>query len=161
MLVVADASWASAGVLRSKIVRPKKRDGKNTNSFSRLDYWANQRDRVLVILDDCAVSADVKRRTSALIDLAFSGRHIQISLWVVTQQLTSIAKPFRENLGCIVAFPEKDSTDKLFSSFGSAIDKDEKADICKILKKEKHSHLQILLCHPFSYVVTIPVLSKE
>ena len=94
-------------------------------------FHDNKRDKVLVILDDCAVSADVKRRTSALVDLAFSGRHIGISLWVLTQQLTSIAKPFRENLGCIVAFhnPDKDSTDKLFSSFGSAIDKDEKADI--------------------------------
>ena len=123
-------------------------------------FHDNKRDKVLVILDDCAVSADVKRRTSALIDLAFSGRHIQISLWVVTQQVTSIAKPFRENLGCIVAFhnPDKDSTDKLFSSFGSSIDKDEKADICKILRKEKHSHLQILLRHPFSYIVTIPNL---
>ena len=83
---------------------------------------------------------------------------------MVTQQLTSITKPFRENLGCIVTFhnPDKDSTDKLFSCFGSAIDKDEKADICKILKKEQHSHLQILLRHPFSYVVTIPAnLSKE
>ena len=126
-------------------------------------FHDNKSDKVLVILDDCAVSADVKRRTSALIDLAFSGRHNQISLWVVTQHLTSIAKPFRENLGCIVAFhkPDKDSTDKLFSSFGSAIDKDEKANICKILKNEKHSHLQILLRHPFSYVVTIPALNKE
>ena len=70
-------------------------------------------------IDYCAVSADVKRRTSALIDLAFSGRHVQISLRVVTQQLTSIAKPFRKNLGCIVAFhnPDKDSTDKLFFVF--------------------------------------------
>ena len=126
-------------------------------------FHDNKRDKVLVILDDCAVSADVKRRTSALIDLAFPGRHIQISVWVITQQLTSIAKPFRENLGCIVVFhnPDEDSTDKLFSSFGSAIDKDEKADICKILKNEKHSHLQILLRHLFSYVVTIPNLSKQ
>ena len=126
-------------------------------------FHDNKRDKVLVILDDCAVSADVKRRTSALVDLAFSGRHIQIYLWVVTQQLSSSAKPFRENLGCIVAFhnPDKDSTDKLFSSFGSAIDKDEKADICKILKNEKHWHLQMLLRHLFSYVVTIPALSKE
>ena len=60
-------------------------------------FHDNKRDKVLVILDDCAVSADVKRRTSALIDLAFSGRHVQISLWVVTQQLTSIAKPWMHN----------------------------------------------------------------
>ena len=74
--------------------------------------------KVLIILDDCAVSADVKKRSSKLIDLAFSGRHIGISVWVLTQQLTSIAKPFRENLGCIIAFhnPESDGTDLLFKS---------------------------------------------
>ena len=116
-----------------------------------------------MILDDCAVSGDVKRRTSGLVDLAFSGRHIGISLWVLTQQLTSIAKPFRENLGCIVAFhnPDKDSTDKLFSSFGSGNDREQKADVWNILKNNKHSLLQISLRHPLSYIVTIPNYSSS
>ena len=39
------------------------------------------------------------RRTSQLVNLAFSARHFGISCWLVTQQFTSIAKPFRENIG--------------------------------------------------------------
>ena len=47
----------------------------------------------LIILDDCAVSKDLKSRSNKFIDLAFSGRHQGLSVWVLTQQLTSIAKP--------------------------------------------------------------------
>ena len=58
----------------------------------------------LIILDDCAVSKDLKNRTNKFINLAFSGRHAGLSVWVLTQQLTSIAKPFRDNVACVVAF---------------------------------------------------------
>ena len=58
----------------------------------------------LIILDDCAVSRDLKNRTNKFINLAFSGRHAGLSVWVLTQQLTSIAKPFRDNVACVVAF---------------------------------------------------------
>ena len=52
----------------------------------------------LIILDDCASSQDVKNRTSELVKLAFSARHYGLSTIVITQQLTSIAKPYRENI---------------------------------------------------------------
>ena len=47
----------------------------------------------LIILDDCASSQDVKNRTSELVKLAFSARHYGLSTIVITQQLSSIAKP--------------------------------------------------------------------
>ena len=121
-------------------------------------FHNNKETKVLLILDDCAVSADVKKRTSKLIDLAFSGRHIGISVWVLTQQLTSIAKPFRENLGCVVAFhnPESDGTDSLFKKFGSGIDHVEKSSICGLLKQNKYSRVCFSLLHPFHYNVEIP-----
>mgnify|MGYP001793413111 CR=1 FL=1 len=49
----------------------------------------------LMILDDCAVNQDLKKRSNKFIDLAFSDRHYRLSLRVLTQQLASIAKPFR------------------------------------------------------------------
>ena len=58
----------------------------------------------LIILDDCAASRDVKQRTNELVDLAFSARHKGISVWVFTQQITSIAKAFRENIAALVLF---------------------------------------------------------
>jgi len=41
-------------------------------------------------------------RTGALVKLGFSARHTGISVWMLTQQLFSIAKPFRENVAAIV-----------------------------------------------------------
>ena len=58
----------------------------------------------LIILDDCAASRDVKQRTNELVDLAFCARHKGISVWVFTQQITSIAKAFRENIAALVLF---------------------------------------------------------
>ena len=54
----------------------------------------------LIILDDCASSQTVKNRTNELVKLAFHGRHIGLS----TQQLTSIAKPYRMNVSKVVVF---------------------------------------------------------
>ena len=75
---------------------------------------------ILLILDDYAVSKDLKHRSNKFIDLAFSGRHVGLSVWVLTQQLTSIAKPFRENVACIVSFhnPSQVSTKMLFEDYG-------------------------------------------
>ena len=58
----------------------------------------------LILLDDCAASKDVKGRTGKLVKLGFSARHAGISVWVLTQQLSSIAKLFRENVSAIVFF---------------------------------------------------------
>ena len=52
----------------------------------------------LIVLDDCASSQTVKNRASELVTLTFHGRHIGLSTTVVTQQLTSIAKPYRMNV---------------------------------------------------------------
>ena len=56
------------------------------------------------VLDDCAASKDVKKRSNQQINLAYSARHLGISVWLLTQQFTSIAKPFRENVTAIVLF---------------------------------------------------------
>ena len=58
----------------------------------------------LFVLDDCAASKDVKGRTGQLVNLGFSARHEGISVWVLTQQITSIAKPYRDNIAAIVLF---------------------------------------------------------
>ena len=54
-----------------------------------------EKTNTLIILDDCAASKDMKGRTSRLVNLGFSARHSDLSVWVLTQQITSIAKPFR------------------------------------------------------------------
>ena len=54
-----------------------------------------------LILDDCTASKDVKGRTDQLVELAFSARHSGISVWVLTQRITSKTPSFRENIVCV------------------------------------------------------------
>ena len=113
----------------------------------------------LIILDDCAVSKDLKNRSNKFIDLAFSGRHDGLSVWVVTQQLISIAKPFRENVACVVAFhnPSQVGMKTLFDDYGGDLDTETKRVLCRMLKEERYSRLCLCLRYPFECYLEIPV----
>ena len=112
----------------------------------------------LIILDDCAISQDLKKRSNKFIDLAFSGRHSKISVWVLTQQLTSIANPFRDNVACIVAFhnPSQVGTKTLFEDYGGDMDAEMRRKFCEVLKSEKFSRLCFSLRHPYKTYLEIP-----
>ena len=73
-------------------------------NWLKLASFSFEKTNTLFVLDDCAASKDVKGRTNQLVNLGFSARHDGISVWVLTQQITSIAKPFRENVAAIVLF---------------------------------------------------------
>ena len=73
-------------------------------SWLKLAIYFFEKTNTLFVLDDCATLKDVKGRTSQLVNLGFSARHDSISVWVLTQQITSIAKPFRENVAANVPF---------------------------------------------------------
>ena len=113
----------------------------------------------LLILDDCAVSKDLKQRSNKFVDLAFSGRHDGLSVWVVTQQLTSIAKPFRENVSCVVAFhnPSQVGMKTLFEDYGGDLDIETRKKFMKLLKTERYSRLCLCLIYPFECYLEIPV----
>ena len=112
----------------------------------------------LLILDDCAVSKDLKQRSNKFIDLAFSGRHDGLSVWVLTQQLTSIAKPFRENVACVVAFynPSQVGMKTLFEDYGGDLDIETKRRFIKLLKEERYARLCLCLRYPFECYLEIP-----
>ena len=113
----------------------------------------------LLILDDCAVSKDLKQRSNKFIDLAFSGRHDGLSVWVLTQQLTSIAKPFRENVSCVVTFynPSQVGMKTLFEDYGGDLDIETRKKFMKLLKTERYSRLCLCLRFPFECYLEIPV----
>ena len=106
----------------------------------------------LIVLDDCATSKDVKGRTGELVKLGFSARHAGISVWVLTQQLSSIAKPFRENMAAIVLFytPSAKTTKAIFEEYAGELSHDELRQMIARLKERKFAHLIFSLRHPFS-----------
>ena len=107
---------------------PIVRFAKGTNSF--------------IVLDECASSQTVKNRTSELVKLAFHGRHIGLSTIVVTQQLTSNAKPYRMKVSKVVFFytARRDIFEKCVS-----VDRQEEKNIMETLEKEKCARLEILI----------------
>ena len=105
----------------------------------------------LIVLDDCAASKDVKGRTGELVKLGFSARHSGISVWVITQQLSSIAKPFRENVAAIVLFytPSAKTTKAIFEEYAGELTHDELRQMIARLKERRFAHLIFSLRHPF------------
>ena len=106
----------------------------------------------LIVLDDCASSKDVKGRTGELVKLGFSARHAGISVWVLTQQLSSIAKPFRENVAAIVLFytPSAKTTKAIFEEYAGELSHAELRQMIARLKERKFAHLIFSLRHPFT-----------
>ena len=113
-------------------------------SWLRLASYFFKKTKTLFVLDDCAVSKDVKGRTSQLVNLGFSAPHDGISVWVLTQQITSIAKPFRENVAAIVLFytPSGKTKKAIFEDYAGEITHDE-------YKERKFSHLVFSLRYPY------------
>ena len=111
----------------------------------------------LIILDDCASSQAVKNRTSELVKLGFSARHYGLSTMVITQQVTSIAKPYRENISKLVTFynPSVKDMNAIFDDYLS-LDNSEKKQIISTLKNNDHARLEILLRRPYTHEVVIP-----
>ena len=112
----------------------------------------------LIILDDCAVSKELKKRSNEFIRLAFSGRHEGLSVWVLTQQLTSISKPFRDNIACIIAFhnPSQVGTKTMFEDHCNGIPTEERSAITNELKSNEYSRLCISQRYPFDWYLELP-----
>ena len=106
----------------------------------------------LIILDDCASSRDMKSRTDELTKLGFSARHDKLSIWILTQQYTSISKPFRENIGMLILFytPSKNDIKNIIEDYGMELTKEEIVEYITRLKSEPFSKLIFRLRHPYN-----------
>ena len=64
-------------------------------------------------------------------------------MWVLTQQLSSIAKPFRENVAAIVLFytPSAKTTKAIFEEYAGELSHDELKQMISRLKERKFAHL--------------------
>ena len=117
----------------------------------KLASYFFEKTNTLFVLDDWAASKDVKGRTSQLVNLGFSARHDGISVRVLTQQITSVAKPFRENVAVIELFytPSGKTTKAIFEYYASEITHGEYKELIAWLKERKFFHLVFSLRYPY------------
>jgi nucleoside-triphosphatase THEP1 len=109
----------------------------------------------LIIVDDCAASQAVKKRVSELVRLAFSARHYNLCVIVLTQQLSSVAKPFRENICRLVTFhnPSRQDMKVITDDYLNGVPQEKITEITKTLRDEKFTALDILLVDPYTYTI--------
>ena len=69
----------------------------------------------------------------------------------MTQQITSIAKPYRDNIAAIVLFytPSSKTTKAIFEDYAGELTHEEYKEFITQLKKHKFSHLVFALRHPY------------
>ena len=106
----------------------------------------------LIILDDCASSQYVKNRSSEIVRLAFSARHYGFSTIIITQQLTSITKPYRTNTQILVSFYNPDKND-MKTLLEESVDgtEEEYREIKDKLKKNTYSTLEVYRRPPWGH----------
>ena len=99
-----------------------------------------------------------KIEPTSLLILRFQEDMRVLSVWVLTQQLTSIAKPFRDNVACVVAFhnPSQIGMKSLFEEFGGDLDSQTRKNLTKNLKSENCSTLCFSLRNPYHCYLRIP-----
>jgi hypothetical protein len=106
-----------------------------------------------IILDDVASSQDIKNRTGEIVKAAFGARHFNQSLFILTQQLTSVSKPVRENMGRLIAFytPNRKDVKTICDDYLYGVEDEEIKDILKTLRGNRYSRLDISLRFPYDY----------
>ena len=120
-----------------------------------MTIFKDPKEQTLFIIDDCANLYDTKLKATALTALAFHGRHLNLSTWVITQKYNAIIKDFRENIKVLVLFYDKDreSRETAFKENDVGISSSEKDTIIQTLKTNKNSKLVMRLFLPFKYVI--------
>ena len=85
------------------------------------------------------------------------GRHLNNSLFILTQQLTSVAKPVRENIGKLVVFytPNRKDIKLICDEYLHGVDDKEIENIIKQLRNNKYSHLVVELRFPYKHYLSL------
>jgi len=76
-------------------------------------------------------------------------------VWVLTQQLSSFAKPFRENTAAIVLFytPSAKTTKSIFEEYAGELSHYELKQIIPKLEENNFAHLIFSLRYPFEILL--------
>ena len=74
----------------------------------KLNEWIKLFKDTLKVIDDCSAEGKINKKRDALSEFAFSGRHRNHSLQVLTQKYNSVSKDVREQIKWLCFFFTKD-----------------------------------------------------
>ena len=122
-----------------------------------LEYFYNlfEGTNTLFIIDDCSSQKDIVKKRKTLSFLAYSGRHANISVWIITQKYNAVLKDFREQLKFVVLFycKDRDWFDACLQENDVINTKEERDCVKNQLKSVKHATLILKTDQPTNYKV--------
>jgi Rad3-related DNA helicase len=109
----------------------------------------------LYIIDDCSATKELTKKKDMLSELAFSGRHAEQSVWVISQRYNSVLKDLREQTKWICMFynKDRDSFDDCLRENDVIPTREKRQEIKEKLKGMKHSKLILKTDQPTDYWV--------
>ena len=82
--------------------------GERLHDYLRAFYLVFKGEPTLFIIDDCSATKALTKKRDMLSELAFSGRHADISVWVLTKKYNSVLTDLREQTRWVALFHCKD-----------------------------------------------------
>jgi hypothetical protein len=114
-------------------------------------------EKTLYLVDDLAGSDELAKKRDMLTKLAFSGRHTQQSVWVLTQAYTSVLKDFRRQTKWVALFHPKERDDFLSClRENDVVPADVREEVRAKLSQVPHAKLILKTDVPASYIVHVP-----
>ena len=107
---------------------------------------------ILYIIDDCSATKELSKKKDMLSELAFSGRHADQSVWVISQRYISVLKDLREQTKWVCMFytKDRDSFDNCLRE-NDAIPAEARQSIKQELSSVKHRKLILKTDKPTNY----------
>ena len=123
------------------------------NQWIKLSTNALKGHQTLFVIDDCSAEGEINKKRDALSELAFSGRHRNHSLWVLTQKYNSVSKDVREQLKwlCLFFTKDRDSFEDCLRENDVGPDKGERDRLKKCLQDKLYSKLILKCFQPTGY----------
>lgn len=108
---------------------------------------------VLFLIDDCSSQKGMTKKKRMLSELAFSGRHLNCSVWILTQKYNSVLTDLREQIKWMALFycKDRDSFEEALRENDVIPSLEERKKMRSLLAKHKHSKLILITEQPTSY----------
>ena len=120
-----------------------------------LRYWHHRfrGEPTLYIIDDCSATKAMTKKKDALSELAFSGRHAQKSVWVLTQRFNAVLKDLREQTQWVALFhcKDRDSFEECLRENDVIATREERVAVRRQLAGTRHVKLLLNTAQPAAY----------
>lgn len=129
--------------------------GERLHDFLRAFFSIFAGEPTLYVIDDCSDLKALTQKRHMLSRLAFSGRHADQSLWVLTQKYNSVLTDVREQTKWVALFhcKDRDSFFECVRENDVIPSKEEQRRVRQSLAETKHSKLILKTGQPVGYSV--------